>query len=66
MSQIVQIAIEQMNTQLARFESNVNRLSEEEVWSRLAPDMNSVANLCIHLAGSEYQHFVSGLGNRLL
>ncbi|WP_438348720.1 Atu1372/SO_1960 family protein [Paenibacillus sp. FA6] len=64
MSQIVQIIIEQMNAQLERIEDHVNRLSEEDVWSRLEPDMNSVANLCIHLAGSEYQHFVSGMGNK--
>ncbi len=24
--------------------------------------MNSIGNLCLHLAGNEYQHFVSGIG----
>ncbi|OAB47595.1 DinB family protein [Paenibacillus antarcticus] len=64
MSKIVHIVIEQMNAQLEKVVHCVQRLSEEEVWLRLAPDMNSVANLCVHLAGSEYQHFVSGVGNK--
>ena len=26
--------------------------------------MNSIGNLCLHLAGNEYQNFVSAIGNR--
>jgi uncharacterized damage-inducible protein DinB len=64
MSKRVEIVMEQMNIQLKRIENCLSRLSEDEVWRKLSPDTNSVANLCIHLAGNEYQHFVSGIGKQ--
>ncbi|TDF92835.1 DUF1572 domain-containing protein [Paenibacillus piri] len=51
-----------MNKQLTRIESCLNLLSDEQVWHRFKPSMNSIGNLCMHLAGNEYQHFVSGIG----
>ncbi|MEX1029044.1 MAG: DUF1572 family protein [Paenibacillaceae bacterium] len=61
---MIQITIEQMNTQLNRIENCLRLLSEEDVWRKLSPDTNSIANLCVHLAGNEYQHFVSGIGEQ--
>lgn len=60
----VQDVLKQMNTQLARIEVCLNRLSEEQIWERVNGEMLSIGNLCIHLAGNEYQHFVSGIGNK--
>jgi uncharacterized damage-inducible protein DinB len=64
MSKRVEIVIEQMNTQLKRIENCLLRLSEEDVWRKLSSDTNSIANLCIHLAGNEHQHFISGIGEQ--
>jgi uncharacterized damage-inducible protein DinB len=52
----------EMNKQLKRIETCLNVLSEEHIWNRFKPSMNSIGNLCLHLAGNEYQHFVSGIG----
>lgn len=57
-----QIVLNEMNKQLTRIETCLNLLSDEQIWHRLKPNMNSIGNLCMHLAGNEYQHFVSGVG----
>ena len=41
----------------ARVESSLARLSEETIWRRPRPSMNSVGNLCLHLAGNE-SHYI--------
>ncbi|WP_236703529.1 DUF1572 family protein [Paenibacillus xylanivorans] len=51
-----------MNKQLERIETSLNRLNDEQIWSRLQPGMNSVGNYCLHLAGNEYQNLVTGIG----
>jgi len=40
----------------------LTQLSEEQVWERPTPSMNSVGNLMLHLAGNVRQYFVSGVG----
>src|SRR5947209_8735672 len=40
----------------------VDQLSGEQVWGRCRADMNSVANLLLHLTGNLRQWIVSGLG----
>jgi hypothetical protein len=61
---LIQEVLKTMNTELKRIEICLQRLTEEQVWLRFKPEMNSVGNLCVHLAGNEYQHFVSGVGQR--
>lgn len=56
------IVLNEMNKQLKRLETCLNLLSDEQIWHRFKPNMNSIGNLCMHLAGNEYQHFVSGIG----
>jgi hypothetical protein len=56
--------LSQMNRQLERIELCLNRLTEMQVWEKLKPGTNSIGNLCVHLAGNEYQHFVSGIGGK--
>ncbi|MCC2686381.1 MAG: hypothetical protein K0R75_3280, partial [Paenibacillaceae bacterium] len=56
--------LNQMNKQLERIEICLNRLTETQVWEKLKPGTNSIGNLCVHLAGNEYQHFVSGIGGK--
>ena len=56
------LVLNEMNKQLKRIESCLKLLSDEQIWQRCKPNMNSVGNLCLHLAGNEYQHIVSGIG----
>jgi hypothetical protein len=63
---IVSEVLKTMNTQLERIETCLNLLTYEQIWTRLQPNMNSIGNLCVHLAGNEYQHFISGVGQKPL
>jgi hypothetical protein len=47
---------------LDRIQHCLNQLADEQVWGRPAPEMNSVGNLLLHLAGNVRQWIVSGLG----
>jgi Protein of unknown function (DUF1572) len=40
----------------------LNQLNDEQVWHRPAAEMNSVANLLIHLGGNLRQWIISGVG----
>lgn len=53
-----------MDTELERIQMSLQRLPEEKLWKRPKPFLNSVGNLCLHLAGNEYQNIVSGIGKR--
>lgn len=55
-------SIELLDEQLASIESSIIRLSDNDLWKKIRPELNSIGNLCLHLAGSEYQHIVSGIG----
>ena len=47
---------------LPRVERCLEKLSDEEIWRRAAPESNSVGNLVLHLAGNLRQWVVSGVG----
>jgi hypothetical protein len=57
--------MEDMNKQLDRIEKSLNQLDDQLIWKRMKNSMNSIGNLCLHLAGNEYQNFVSAIGNKL-
>jgi hypothetical protein len=40
----------------------LDQLSDEQVWWRPSPQMNSIANLMLHLAGNIRQWLVAGIG----
>ncbi len=40
----------------------VNQLSDEQIWWRPAPSLNSIGNLILHLCGNLEQWIVSGVG----
>jgi hypothetical protein len=40
----------------------VDQLNDEQLWWRPRPEMNSIANLLLHLAGNLRQWIVSGVG----
>ncbi|CAM5797800.1 DinB family protein [Brevibacillus borstelensis] len=53
-----------LDTELERIRKALDRLPEERVWKKVRGSTNSVGNLCLHLAGNEYQNIVSGIGQK--
>jgi uncharacterized damage-inducible protein DinB len=45
-----------------RIEHCLGQLSDEQVWSRSRPFLNSIGNLILHLCGNVRQWIVAGLG----
>ncbi len=64
MQDLVTEILKEMDTQLSRIGTCLSRLSEEDIWKKVRNNTNSIGNLCLHLAGNEYQHVVSGIGGR--
>jgi hypothetical protein len=50
---------------LDRMRYCLDQLTDEQVWQRPAPDMNSIGNLLLHLAGNVRQWIISGLHSPL-
>lgn len=53
-----------LDTELARIKKACARLPEDAIWEKPKHYMNSVGNLCLHLAGNERQNIVSGIGGK--
>ncbi|MCG7218168.1 DUF1572 family protein [Paenibacillus mucilaginosus] len=64
MVELIKDVLEDMNKQLDRIERSLNLLTDELIWKRWKDSMNSIGNICLHLAGNEYQNVVSAIGNR--
>jgi hypothetical protein len=47
---------------LGRIAHCIGQLTDEQVWSRPKPEMNSIGNLMLHLAGNVRQLVVTGVG----
>lgn len=56
MSEIVTECMRRLDQSLGYVEQSVCKLSMEELWFRPRPKLNAIGNLCLHIAGSEYQH----------
>jgi hypothetical protein len=52
----------EMSSALERMKHCLGQLSEEQVWWRPHPAMNSIGNLALHLCGNVRQWIVAGLG----
>jgi hypothetical protein len=55
-------ANDEMHDALKRIRHCVDQLSQEQVWSRDGPAMNSIGNLILHLCGNVRQWIVAGMG----
>ncbi|MCZ8521375.1 MULTISPECIES: DUF1572 family protein [Paenibacillus] len=64
MVELIKDVMEDMNKQLDRIERSLHLLNDELIWTRWKDSMNSIGNICLHLAGNEYQNVVSAIGNR--
>jgi len=51
-----------METQLARIEACVAKLTQEQIWTRYGENQNAVGNLILHLTGNVRQWILSGVG----
>jgi uncharacterized damage-inducible protein DinB len=47
-----------------RIQHCVAQLSDEQLWWRPTPDMNSIGNLILHLCGNVRQWIIAGLGDQ--
>ena len=47
---------------LGKIEHCVGQLSEDQLWWRPRPEMNSIANLMLHLTGNVRQYIIAGAG----
>lgn len=64
MLEIVKNVLEDMDKQLYRIIKSLDHLDDDLIWKKLKASTNSIGNLCLHLAGNEYQNFVSAIGNK--
>jgi hypothetical protein len=55
-------ASKELSHALARIKHCLNQLTDDQIWSRSRPSMNSIGNLILHLCGNLRQWIVAGLG----
>lgn len=55
-------AAKELTSALGRIKHCLAQLSDEQVWWRSRPELNSIGNLLLHLCGNVRQWIVSGLG----
>jgi hypothetical protein len=53
---------DELASALGRIAHCAGQLTDEQIWSRPAPAMNSIGNLMLHLAGNVGQLIVAGVG----
>lgn len=55
-------AIKHLNENTPRIEKCLNQLNEDEVWHKPNENLNSIANLILHLCGNITQYIISSIG----
>ena len=55
-------AAHEMGSALSRMKHCLNQLTDEQIWWRSHPSLNSIGNLVLHLCGNVRQWIVAGLG----
>jgi hypothetical protein len=55
-------AAKEMTSALARIKHCLGQLSDEQLWQRSQPSLNSIGNVILHLCGNVRQWIVAGLG----
>jgi hypothetical protein len=53
---------DELDAALSRIAHCMEQLTDEQVWSRPRPEMNSIGNLVLHLSGNVRQLIVSAVG----
>jgi hypothetical protein len=60
-AELIRATRECMSEGMRKIEHCVNQLSEEQLWWRPRQEMNSIANLMLHLAGNLRQWLINGV-----
>ena len=55
-------AANELTSALAKIKHCLGQLTDEQVWWRSWPSLNSIGNLILHLCGNVRQWIVAGLG----
>ncbi len=55
-------AAKELTAALDRIQHCLGQLSDEQIWWRSQPSMNSIGNLILHLCGNVRQWIIAGLG----
>jgi len=58
----LEFSIAKLRQFLSRIHACLERLDEEQLWRRANESSNSIANLCLHLAGNVRQWLIHGVG----
>ncbi|MCM2975129.1 DUF1572 domain-containing protein [Priestia aryabhattai] len=64
MNSFIKESIESLDTQLDIVQTCISRLTDDDIWKKLRQETNSIGNLCLHLAGSEYAFIASIIGGK--
>jgi hypothetical protein len=64
MLELTKNVLEDMDKQLNRIIKSLDHLDDDLIWKKMKASTNSIGNLCLHLAGNEYQNIVSAIGNK--
>ena len=57
-------AVYYLQESVRMIEKSLKQLSEEELWQQPNPELNSMANLLLHLSGNIRQYVISSLGKQ--
>ncbi len=58
-------AVRELDSALSRIQHCLVQLSDEQVWQRARPSLNSIGNLILHLCGNLRQWIVAGVGGAI-
>lgn len=63
-SSLKENAIFYLNESVRMIDKSFANLDEEEIWQKPNPELNSMANLILHLSGNIRQYIISSLGGQ--
>jgi hypothetical protein len=64
MKDVIAYATKALDGDLNKIRTALDGLSSEQVWHRWRESTNSIGNLCLHLAGAEFQRMSSAIGGQ--
>lgn len=63
---ILDFSLNNLDGDLMKIDIALSLLTIEQVWKKVKPSTNSIGNLCLHLAGAEYQRMYSAISGNAL